>query len=124
MKQIFGTIQEDAVITSAKGKDFVKFTLKTNAPYYENGERKRGYHYYNCAFWRSTSVAQYLTKGKVFQVFGNETINAYVNKQQNLVAGLNFHVEEIEFPPMVDRKKQDVPERIQEPVEIIDDLPF
>lgn len=97
--EITGRITADAIIKNlTNGRQLVSFDLAVN-DYYKtrSGEKKDVATYFDCAYWISTKVAPYLTKGSIIAVYGRMTVYAYKDSEGKPQAALNFHVNHIRF---------------------------
>ena len=128
MKTFIGRIAKDATVNTTKktGKDVVNFTIIENHRYTtKEGDRREEKNAYQCAYWRSTGIAEYLTKGTLVQVEGHLNADAYTDKEGNVKPNLRVHAVEIVLLAKPNAKKQTAktnePEEVTEPV---DDLPF
>ncbi|HMH35091.1 MAG TPA: single-stranded DNA-binding protein, partial [Puia sp.] len=94
MVQLFGRITKDASIAETKGgKKVVNFSIALNDSYKpKGGEVVKTTTYVNCAYWLNTESATYLTKGKLIEVNGRISVDAYTNLQGDAVGKINFHV--------------------------------
>jgi single-strand DNA-binding protein len=100
MEQITGRLISDAEVrTTKRQKKVVAFTLVINRRYKKKGAT--GYEYksvfFNCSYWLTTEIANYLKKGTIVTVFGNIELNQYKTKDGEHRANLAFHVNTIEF---------------------------
>src|SRR6266542_844493 len=97
MKTFIGRITRDATVSTTKsGKKVVNFSIAENHSYTpKEGERVKITTYYTCAYWRSTGVAEYLTKGALVEISGNLSLREYTDKNGNTKAVLNVHVNDI-----------------------------
>ncbi|WP_316787762.1 single-stranded DNA-binding protein [Pedobacter frigoris] len=89
-------LTKDAEVRSAGNRQVVGLsgvinkTFKTKA-----GEVKKTATFFDCSYWRSINVAQYLTKGTVVQLSGDIGVNAYNTKTGEARASITFHINEI-----------------------------
>lgn len=129
--QIIGRITADAKITAIKGgREVVHFTIAQNDRYRTKGdnETKEVATYFNCSYWVSTAIAQYLTKGSLVEVEGRIGVNAWKDMQGEARANLTVHVNQIKLHggKQQAREQKEVAETPApaqtEPV--TDDLPF
>lgn len=96
--EITGRLTADAVVRTVKGdKKVVGFTVAVNDRFMVDGERREVATFFDCGYFRSEKVAEYLKKGDVVQVFGRVGINAYMGNDGQPKAGLNFHVSDIKL---------------------------
>jgi single-strand DNA-binding protein len=96
--EITGRLTADAVVRTVKGdKKVVGFTVAVNDRFMVDGERREVSTFFDCGYFRSEKVAEFLKKGNVVQVFGRVGINAYMGNDGQPRAGLNFHVSDIKL---------------------------
>ena len=129
--EITGRITKDAVVNPIKGeREVVNFSIAVNDSYKIKGsnEIKKVTTYFNCAYWVSSSIAKYLTKGTLVELYGRIGVNAYTNVQGEAKASLTFHVNNIRLlgkakysEAMTEEKEQVQQNNITEPS---GDLPF
>jgi single-strand DNA-binding protein len=94
--EITGRVVADAIVRKTNNeKEVTNFRLAINRRYTSNGEQVEDTTYVDCAFWRSAKIAPYLSKGVVVQLYGYMSASAWLDKEGNLRAGLNFHVNEL-----------------------------
>jgi len=94
--EITGRLTADAVVRVVKGdRKVVGFTVAVNDRFMLDGERKEVSTFFDCGYFRSSGVAEFLKKGDVVQVFGRVGVNAYMGGDGQPKAGLTFHVSEI-----------------------------
>ena len=96
---IIGRLTRDAEIrTTSQDKQVVNFSVATNESY----KNKQGEHieqttYFDCSYWISTKVASLLTKGTLVELLGRVSTRAWVGKDGEPKAGLNFHTSNIKL---------------------------
>lgn len=96
--EITGRIVADAEIRKTNpNKEFTGFRVAINRTYKQDGERKQLTSYIDCAFWRGTKVAQYLTQGTVVQLSGWMYAKPWVSRDGEPMAGLHLNVDNITF---------------------------
>ncbi len=96
---ITAKISRDAVVkNTTSGKEVVNFGVAIRHSYRnKEGEKIKQTTFFDCAYWRTTNVAPYLKKGTLVELSGRVSASAWLDKEGNLRAGLNFHVGEIIF---------------------------
>jgi single-strand DNA-binding protein len=142
MQVLIGRITTDAKVNALKDdKQVVNFSIALNHSYKnKEGDRKEQTTFVNCAYWRNTTIATYLTKGTLVEVAGHLTANAYTDMQGKAKASINFHTNEITLhgkakaaeeteqvkksKKKISRKTSDTEPQAGEVTEPIDDLPF
>ncbi|GAA0537009.1 single-stranded DNA-binding protein [Chitinophaga japonensis] len=96
---IKGRLTADATVNTTKSnKQLVAFNLAVNESYRNaNGETITSTEYFRCAYWKTTNIAPYLTKGTMLMLTGRLKADAYINKQGQATPSLDFHIRDIEF---------------------------
>ena len=96
---IIGRLTRDAEVrTTSQDKQVVNFSVATNESYKnKQGERVEQTTYFDCAYWLSAKVASLLTKGTLVELTGRVSTRAWVNKDGEARAGLNFHTSQIKL---------------------------
>jgi single-strand DNA-binding protein len=126
--QITGRITKDASIHELKdGRKVVNFSIAVN-DYYKSknkGEGVKTTTYYNCAYWMSTNIAPYLTKGALVEVFGRIYVDSYIGANGQAKATINCHVNLIKIHSSVrNDESKTVSQTALSRDEVRDDLPF
>ena len=96
---ITGRLTRDAEVrTLSNKKQVVNFSVATNDSYRnKQGERIEQTTYFDCAYWISANVARLLTKGTLVELTGRVSTRAWVSKDGEARAGLNFHTSNIKL---------------------------
>ncbi|MXS71629.1 single-stranded DNA-binding protein [Flavobacteriaceae bacterium W22] len=96
---IIGRLTRDAEVrTLSNEKQVVNFSIATNDNYRnKQGERIEQTTYFDCAYWISAKVAEILTKGTLVELSGRAYTSAWIGKDGEAHAGLNFHTSQIKF---------------------------
>lgn len=96
---IVGRLTENAQVqTLSNGKQVVNFSVAVNDNYRnKTGENVQQTSFFDCAYWLSTGVAPYLTKGTLVELEGRVSARAWLNREGEPQAGLNFHTSKIKF---------------------------
>ena len=96
---ITGRLTRDAEVrTTSNGKQVVNFSVAVNDSYRnKQGERVEQTTYFDCAYWITPNVARLLTKGTLVELTGRVSPRAWVNKDGEPRAGLNFHTSQIKL---------------------------
>lgn len=99
MNTIIGRVTRNAEINTLKNdKQVVNFSVATNDNYKnKQGERIEQTTYYNCSYWISSKIAEFLTKGTLVELSGRISSNAWIGKEGELKSGLNFHTSQIKL---------------------------
>lgn len=96
---IIGRLTRDAEVrTLSNKKQVVNFSIATNDNYRnKQGERIEQATYFDCSYWISPKVAEILTKGALVELSGRAYTSAWIGKDGEAYAGLNFHTSQIKF---------------------------
>ena len=96
---ITGRLTRDAEVrTLSNEKQVVNFSVAVNDGYKNRqGEWVEQTAYFDCAYWISANVARLLTKGTLVELTGRISPRAWVNKEGEPRAGLNFHTSNIKL---------------------------
>lgn len=96
---ITGRLTRNAEVrTLSNEKQVVNFSVAVNDSYKNRqGERVEQTTYFDCAYWISANVARLLTKGTLVELTGRVSPRAWVNKDGEAKAGLNFHTSNIKL---------------------------
>ena len=96
---IIGRLTRDAEVrTTSQGKQVVNFSVAINDSYRnKQGDRVEQTTYFDCAYWISAKVATLLTKGTLVELTGRVSPRAWVSKDGEPRAGLNFHTSNIKL---------------------------
>lgn len=123
---ITGRLTRNAEVrTTINGKQVVNFSVAVNDSYKnKQGEWVDQTAYFNCSFWRTPNVLKILKKGVLVELTGRVSVRAWLNKEGEAQAGLNFHTSDIK--PLAGGRKV---ETVQDTTEVGDntieeDLPF
>ena len=97
---ITGRLTRDAEVrTTSNGKQVVNFSVAVNDSYKtKQGERVEQTAYFDCSYWRTPNAVKILTKGLLVEVTGRVSTRAWVGKDGEAKAGLNFHTSD--FKPL------------------------
>lgn len=128
MEQVTGRVTANAkVATLESGKEVVNFSIATNRKYVgKDGELKEVTRFIECAFWRNTNVAPYITKGKVVELSGDFGARAYL-KDGEPVAVITLNVREIQLHGGNPADPKPAPQPVKKKAgkkEAEEDLPF
>ena len=131
---IIGRLTADAKINTLPSEtQVVNFSIAVNNSYKnKQGEKIEETAFYDCSYWRTPKVAEYLTKGTLVQLSGWVTPRAWIGSDGEPKAGLNLRTKEINFLSSTKNateitngkaktKKKTQPQTIEETT---DDLPF
>ncbi|MCC2599499.1 MULTISPECIES: single-stranded DNA-binding protein [Sphingobacterium] len=96
---ITGRLTRNAEVrTLSNEKQVVNFSVAVNDSYRnKQGERVEQTTYFDCAYWITPNVARLLTKGTLVELTGRVSPRAWVNKDGEPRAGLNFHTSQIKL---------------------------
>lgn len=96
---ITGRLTRNAEVrTLSNEKQVVNFSVAVIDSYKNRqGERVEQTTYFDCAYWITANVARLLTKGTLVELTGRVSTRAWVNKDGEAKAGLNFHTSQIKL---------------------------
>ena len=96
---ITGRLTRNAEVrTLSNEKQVVNFSVAVNDSYRNRqGERVEQTTYFDCAYWITPNVARLLTKGTLVELTGRVSTRAWVSKDGEARAGLNFHTSNIKL---------------------------
>src|SRR5690554_1870318 len=96
---ITGRLTRNAEVrTLSNEKQVVNFSVAVNDSYRnKQGERVEQTTYFDCAYWITANVARLLTKGTLVELTGRVSPRAWVSKDGEPKAGLNFHTSQIKL---------------------------
>ena len=94
---IIGRLTMDAEVRNLSNeKQVVNFSIATNDNYRnKQGERIEQTTYFECAYWISPKVADFLTKGTLVELSRRAYTSVWIGKDGEPHAGLNFHTSQI-----------------------------
>ncbi|PZR14343.1 MAG: single-stranded DNA-binding protein [Flavobacterium psychrophilum] len=94
---IIGRVTRDAEVRNlSNNKSVVSFSVAVNHDYKDkNGTKVTQTEFFDCAYWFSTGVAQYLTKGSLVELAGRVSARAWMGNDGQPKAGLNFNTTDI-----------------------------
>jgi single-strand DNA-binding protein len=98
--EITGRITHDAISKKlASGKQVINFSIAINDQYKakDSTEVSQIVTYVNCSFWRSNTIADYLKKGTLVELFGRIGLNVYSNADGKALGSLTFHVNNLKI---------------------------
>jgi single-strand DNA-binding protein len=128
---ITGRLTRDAEVrTTSQNKQVVNFSVAVNDSYKtKQGERIEQTAFFDCSYWRTPKVADFLTKGTLVELSGRVSARAWTGNDGEVRAGLNFHTSQIKLHG--GGKKAETVEATKKsktvkavPQGIDDDLPF
>ncbi|QIH34535.1 single-stranded DNA-binding protein [Sphingobacterium sp. DR205] len=96
---ITGRITRNAeVSTTDSGKAVVNFSVAINDVYKnKQGEKIENTAFFGCSYWKNTAIANYLTQGQLVELSGRVSVRAWLGKDGEPKAGLNFYTSEIKL---------------------------
>ncbi len=96
---ITGRLTRDAVVkTLDDHRKVVNFSVVVNDSYRnKQGERIEQTAYFNCSYWISSKVANFLVKGTLVELIGRVSARAWLDADGEPKAGLNFHTSQIKL---------------------------
>ena len=127
--ELTGRLTADAKVIETKNKNkLVRFSVAVNDRYKtKGGESKEIVTFFNCAYWFSTGIADYLLKGGLVELSGRVSASAYKDGTGTAKASLEFHVDRIKLHGGTKSSGAAPSEIHTEPVTTAapeDDLPF
>jgi len=94
--EITGRLVADATVrTTSNDREVTGFRVAINRRYKSGGEQKEETTFVDCAYWRTSKLAPYLTKGLLVQLYGHMTARPWVSRDGEPIASLSFHTNEI-----------------------------
>jgi len=96
---ITGRLTKDAkVSTLSDSRQVVNFSVAINESYKnKKGDRVEQTTFFDCAYWISPRVAEWLTKGTVVELTGMVSARAWKGNDGEPRAGLNFNTSNIKL---------------------------
>ncbi|MDH7463210.1 single-stranded DNA-binding protein [Chitinophagaceae bacterium 26-R-25] len=126
--EITGRLTADAKAATLKdGREVVNFSIAINDRYKPKGQTEvvTKVTYISCSYWNNTTVAGYLKKGSIVELFGKIGLNVWLNPEGEPKGSLNMHVQQLKFfnSPRneVNESVNETPARGEDATE---DLPF
>lgn len=98
--EIIARITGDAKVNTLKDeRQVVNFNVAVNDSYKPKGseEVKKVATYIQCSYWMNPTIAQYLTKGTLVELYGRIGASAYKALDGEPKASLTFHVNNIKL---------------------------
>lgn len=99
MQHLTARLTADAAVkTFDSGKSVVNFNVVQNDGYKnKSGEWVDRSQYFSCSYWITPKVAQFLTKGRVVELFGKVSARAYQGSDGQPKAVLQLNTSKIIF---------------------------
>jgi single-strand DNA-binding protein len=96
---ITGRLTRDAEVrTTSQDKQVVNFSVAINDSYRnKQGKRIEQTTFFDCSYWRTPKVADFLTKGTLVELSGRVSARAWTGNDGEARAGLNFHTSQIKL---------------------------
>ncbi|MNQ45366.1 Single-stranded DNA-binding protein [compost metagenome] len=96
---ITGRLTKDAkVSTLSDSRQVVNFSVAINESYKnKKGDKVEQTTFFDCAYWISPRVAEWLTKGTVVELTGMVSARAWTGNDGEPRAGLNFNTSNIKL---------------------------
>lgn len=96
---IIGRLTRDAEVRILSNKkQVVNFSIATNDNYRnKQGERIEQTTFFDCSYWISSKVAELLKTGTLVELIGRVYTRAWIGKDGQAHAGLNFHTSQIKL---------------------------
>ncbi len=128
--EIIGRVTKDATVATLKdGRTVVNFSVAMHDYYKQKGssESKQVTTYVQCAYWVSSKIAPFITKGVLIELSGRIGVQAY-KVQDEVKATLTLHVNNIKLHGKVKdaspKTVAEVPAATSTNEEALKDLPF
>jgi len=96
---ITGRVTKDAQVrTLSDSRQVVNFSVAINESYKNRkGDKVEQTTFFECAYWISPRVAEWLTKGTVVELTGTVSARAWTGNDGEPRAGLNFNTSNIKL---------------------------
>lgn len=97
--QIVGNLGKDCIVKEVNGKNVINFSVAHTERFKDSqGNQRERTTWVECAYWTDrTTVAQYLTKGKMVYAEGTPEADAYTNKEGQAAATLRMRVQNLQL---------------------------
>ncbi|MDI3318396.1 single-stranded DNA-binding protein [Pinibacter soli] len=98
--EITSRLTADATTATLKdGREVVNFSIAINDRYRPKGQTEvvTKVTYISCSYWNNTTVAGYLKKGSVVELFGKIGLDVWLNMDGQPKGSLNMHVQQLKF---------------------------
>ena len=124
-----GRLTANAEVKAVKGdKQVINFTVAINQNWKNKaGEKKEKTAFVDCAYWRNSGIAEYLTKGAVVEISGWLEAQGYQSKKDGIRARLICTCDTIKLFSLTAKTEQKADNREVAPVATgadEDELPF
>lgn len=97
--QIVGNLGKDCIVKEVNGKNVINFSVAHTERFKDSqGNQRERTTWVECAYWTDrTTVAQYLTKGKMVYAEGVPEADGYTNKEGQAAATLRMRVQNLQL---------------------------
>ncbi len=97
--QIVGNLGKDCIVKDVNGKNVINFSVAHTERYKDaQGNQKDRTTWVECAYWTDkTTVAQYLTKGKMVYAEGSPEADAYTKTDGAVAGTLRMRVQNLQL---------------------------
>ena len=97
--QIVGNLGKDCIVKEVNGKNVINFSVAHTERYKDaQGNQKDRTTWVECAYWTDkTTVAQYLTKGKMVYAEGGPDADAYTKTDGTVAGTLRMRVQNLQL---------------------------
>jgi single-strand DNA-binding protein len=104
-----GRLTAKAEVKAVKGdKQVINFTVAINQKWKNKaGEKKEKTAFIDCAYWRNSGIAEYLTKGAVVEISGWMEAQGYQSKKDGIQARLTCTCDTIKLFSLTTRNEQE-----------------
>jgi single-strand DNA-binding protein len=122
--ELIGRLTKDAEVrTIGTDKEVVSFTVVQNEYSKKDGKKQTITTFFNCSYWQSSKVAEYLRKGTIVSLFGRVHSEAYIDMKGEAQSVLKFFVKNISFISGSKKLKNEISVPDSKAA-VLDDLPF
>ncbi|MDB5088598.1 MAG: ssb 1 [Mucilaginibacter sp.] len=104
-----GRLTAKAEVNAVKGdKQVINFTVAINQRWKNKaGEKKEKTAFVDCAYWRNSGIAEYLTKGAVVEISGWMEAQGYQSKKDGIRARLTCTCDTIKLFSLTAKNEQE-----------------
>lgn len=97
--QIIGNLGKDCIVKEVNGKNVINFSVAHTERFKDGqGNQKERTTWVECAYWTDkTTVAQYLTKGKMVYAEGSPEADAYTKTDGQVAGTLRMRVQSLQL---------------------------
>ena len=127
--EIIGRVTADAkVITLKDERKVVNFNVALNDSYKpkNSNDIKKITTFVQCSYWVNSTIAPYLTKGTLVELYGRIGVSAYSSLDGEAKGTLTFHVNNLKLHGKSKASNEEAQTKMKSvnEVPVADDLPF